>query len=522
MDLMLQSFFVLKNVCSCYNYDGDKMEKTYVCIDLKSFYASVECQERGLDPITTNLVVADSSRTEKTICLAVSPSLKSYGIPGRARLFEVIQKVKNINYLRRKNNYNKAFSGKSFNDIELKNNKNLELDFIAAVPRMSLYIDYSTRIYNVYLKYLAPEDIYVYSIDEVFCDITNYLKMYKMTPEELLTTMINDVYQTTGITATGGIGTNLYLCKVAMDIVAKHVEPDKNGVRIGKIDEKSYRELLWEHKPLTDFWRVGKGYAKKLEKYGMYTMGDIARCSINKEDLLYKLFGVNAELLIDHAWGVEPCSMADIKNYKPSINSLGSGQVLHCAYGYDKTKLVVKEMTDLLVLDLVSKKKVCDSIVLTIGYDIENLTDPKISELYDGEITIDYYGRSVPKHAHGTINLDYQTSSTEVIMKAMMELFERIIDKRLLVKRINMAFIGVVDSSKATKTRILKQVDLFSMDDEELLEDKKTNQEEEARVQNVMLEIKKKYGKNAILKGMNLEDGATTVERNKQIGGHKA
>lgn len=499
-----------------------KMERTYVCIDLKSFYASVECQERGLDPITTNLVVADSSRTEKTICLAVSPSLKSLGISGRARLFEVIQRVKAVNYNRKQNNYNRSFSGKSCDMEKLLKNKSLEIDFIMAVPRMSLYIDYSTRIYNVYLKYLAPEDIYVYSIDEVFCDVTSYLKTYKMTAEELVTMMVNDVYMTTGITATAGIGTNMYLCKVAMDIVAKHASANENGVRIGKLDVDSYRKLLWEHKPLTDFWRVGKGYAKKLEKYGLYTMGDIARCSLENETKLYKLFGINAELLIDHAWGVEPCTMQDIKKYKPSVNSLGSGQVLHCAYGYEKTKLIVKEMADLLILELVAKKKACDSMVLTIGYDVKNLTDPKISQAYDGEITVDYYGRSVPKHGHGTMRLEYQTSSTEVIMKKMIELFERIIDKRLLVKRINMAFVNVVDRDKATNTRILKQVDLFSMDDEELFEDKKSNQEEENKIQNVMLEIKKKYGKNAILKGMNLEEGATTIERNGQIGGHRA
>lgn len=498
------------------------MKKTYICIDLKSFYASVECQERGLDPITTNLVVADNSRTEKTICLAVSPSLKSFGIPGRARLFEVVQKVKTVNYDRKRKNKIRNFTGKSCNIKELEENKNLELDFIVAVPRMSLYIEYSTRIYNTYLKYLAPEDIYVYSIDEVFCDVTNYLKSYKMTPQELVTTMIHDVYKNTGITATAGIGSNMYLCKVAMDIVAKHVEADENGVRIGVLDEASYRKLLWDHRPLTDFWRVGRGYQKKLEKHGLYTMGDIARCSIDNEDLLYRLFGVNAELLIDHAWGVEPCTMHDVKEYKPSINSLGSGQVLHSPYGYEKTKLIVKEMVDLLVLDLVSKKKVCDQFVLTIGYDIDNLTDPKISEIYDGDVTTDFYGRKVPKHGHGTIRFDYQTSSTEVIMKKAMELFERIVDKRLLVRRINMAFVGVVDADKATNTKITKQIDLFSMDDKELFEDKKTNQENELKIQNVMLEIKKKYGKNAILKGMNLEDGGTTIERNAQIGGHKA
>lgn len=496
------------------------MERTYICIDLKSFYASVECRERGLDPIKTNLVVADNSRTEKTICLAVSPSLKSFGIPGRARLFEVVQKVKNVNFERR--GKVRRFSGKSYNIDVLNSNPSLELDYIIARPRMSLYIDYSTRIYNTYLKFIAPEDIYVYSIDEVFCDVTNYLKSYKMNAKELATKMIHEVYENTGITATAGIGTNLFLAKVAMDIVAKHVEADEKGVRIGYLDEESYKKTMWSHKPLTDFWRVGRGYQKKLESKGLYTMGDIARCSINNENLLYKMFGVNAELLIDHAWGIEPCTMKDIKNYKPSVNSLGSGQVLHEPYDYTKTKLIVKEMIDLLTLDLVSKKKVSDGLVLTIGYDIDNLTDPKISSIYDGEITTDFYGRSVPKHAHGTIKFDYQTSSSEVIMKKILELFERIIDKRLLVRRINMAFLGVVDKDKATNTRIIKQVDLFSMDDKELVEDKKKIQEKESKIQDVMIEIKKKYGKNAILKGMNLEEGGTTIERNNQIGGHKA
>ena len=498
------------------------MDKTYICIDLKSFYASVECRERSLDPMKTNLVVADNGRTEKTICLAVSPSLKTFGLAGRARLFEVVQKIKNENYNRKKENGNRSFIGKSVNIDELNQCADLEIDYIVAPPRMSLYIEYSTRIYNTYLKYLAPEDIYVYSIDEVFCDITNYLKTYKMTPEELVTTMIKEVYNNTGITATAGIGSNMYLCKVAMDIVAKHAEANEFGVRIGRLDEESYRRLLWDHTPLTDFWRVGKGYSKKLEMHGMYTMGDIARCSINNEDLLYKLFGVNAELLIDHAWGIEPCTMKDIKQYKPSINSLGSGQVLHSPYMYEKTKLVVKEMLDLLVLELVLKNKVCDQLVLTIGYDIDNLIIPEISRQYDGEVTTDFYGRSVPKHGHGTIRFDYQTSSTEVIMQKGMELFERIIDKRLLVRRINMSFLGVVDKDKATNTKIIEQIDLFSMNDKLLLEDKKQNQDAESKVQSVVLEIKRKYGKNAILKGMNLEEGATTIERNKQIGGHKA
>lgn len=495
------------------------MGRMYACIDLKSFYASVECRERGLDPITTNLVVADNSRTEKTICLAVSPALKKLGLPGRARLFEVVQTINNINYKRLRCIYNREFSGKSVSSLELEKNKRLEVDFIVAVPRMKLYIDYSSRIYNVYLKYIAPDDIYVYSIDEVFIDITDYLKIYKLSPKELITKMIQDVYLTTGITATGGIGTNMYLSKVAMDIVAKHVDGDENGVRIGYLDEDSYKKLLWSHRPLTDFWRVGKGYAKKLEKYRMYTMGDVARCSINNEDLLYKLFGVNAELLIDHAWGVEPVTMKDIKSYKPSINSMSSGQVLHCPYGYEKTKLIVKEMTDLLVLDLVDKNKVCDQIVLTIGYDIDNLTDPKISEIYDGEVSVDYYGRVVPKHAHGSINLDYQTSSTEIIMKAVMELFERIIDKRLLVRRINLVFSRIVDKEKATNTKMVKQLDLFS-EESEVLDD--IDFEGEEKIQNVILNIKKKYGKNAILKGMNLENGGTTIDRNNQIGGHRA
>ena len=492
-----------------------------MCIDLKSFYASVECRERNLDPMTTNLVVADSSRTEKTICLAVSPSLKSFGLPGRARLFEVVQKLKQVNAERKRKIYGN-FKGKSYNGEELRNNKYLEVDYIVAPPQMKLYIDYSSRIYNVYLKYVSSDDIYVYSIDEVFIDITNYLNIYKMSPSELVTKMIRDVYETTGITATAGIGTNMYLCKVAMDIVAKHVDADEYGVRVASLDEESYKRLLWEHKPLTDFWRVGKGYVKKLEKYNINTMGDIARCSIENENLLFKLFGVNAELLIDHAWGIEPVTMKDVKNYKPNVNSLGSGQVLHCPYDYEKTKLIVKEMIDLLVLDLVKKKKVCDKIVLIIGYDIENLENPKILEVYDGEVTVDFYGRCVPKHSHGTISIDYQTSSGEVLCSKTLELFEKIIDKRLLVRRINMAFLNVVDKDKATNTRIIKQVDLFNMDDEELFEDKVTNQKEEEKLQMVMINLKNKYGKNAILKGMNLEEGGTTIERNNQIGGHKA
>ena len=378
----------------------DQLQHIYVSIDLKSFYASVECNERGLNPITTNLVVADSSRTEKTICLAVSPSLKSYGIPGRARLFEVVQKVKEVNIERKRHAPNQTFTGSSYDNIALKRNSDLELTYLVAPPRMAYYIKYSTKIYNIYLKWFSSDDIYVYSIDEVFIDITHYLKTYKLSARDLVTKVIQDIYENTGITATAGIGTNLYLCKVAMDIVAKHVEPNKNGVRIAGLDELTYRKLLWNHRPLTDFWRVGKGYSNKLEEHRIYTMGDIARTSLNNEDLLYKLFGVNAELLIDHAWGYEPCTIKQIKSYKPSTNSICSGQVLHCPYDYKKTELIVKEMAELLSLDLVEKNLVTDQIVLTIGYDIENLTNSQISNLYKGEITIDRYGRRIPKHAH--------------------------------------------------------------------------------------------------------------------------
>ena len=500
------------------------MNRTYICIDLKSFYASVECKERNLDPLTTNLVVADPTRTEKTICLAVSPSLKSYGIPGRARLFEVIQKIKEVNIeRRRKINYRK-FIGKSSNIEELNKNNNLEVDYIIAPPRMSYYMKYSTDIYNVYLKYIAPEDIYVYSIDEVFCDITNYLNYNKMSAEELVTKMIHDVYETTGITATAGIGTNMYLAKVAMDIVAKHSEPDKYGVRIAKLDEMTYRQKLWSHRPLTSFWRVGPGYAKKLEANHIYTMGDIARCSINNEELLYKLFGVNAELLIDHAWGYEPCTIKDIKSYKPVRNSLTSGQVLHCAYDYKKTKLIIKEMADSLSLDLVSKNLVTDQLILTIGYDIENLTNPNLKNKYSGEVTIDHYGRKVPKHAHGTINLDHKTSSSKLITESTIKLYDRIINKDLLVKRINLVAGNVIDKNLVKDIPTYEQYDIFTdytklqnQREEELKEE-----QEEDKLQHILLDIKNKYGKNSILKGMNLEKGGREIDRNNQIGGHRA
>ena len=498
------------------------MEKIYMCIDLKSFYASVECKERGLNPLTTNLVVADKSRTEKTICLAVTPSLKSYGIPGRARLFEVIQKVKDINFERRIYAPNHKFSKKSYNDIELKKCPWLELDFIIAEPRMAYYMKYSSDIYNIYLKYLAPEDIYVYSVDEVFCDITNYLKSYKMTSKELATTIIQDILNTTGITATAGIGTNLYLAKVAMDVGAKHVKPNSQGVRIAELDEMSYRKLLWSHRPITDFWRVGKGYSKRLEANNMYTMGDVARCSIEHEDLLYKLFGINAELLIDHAWGIEPCTLEDIRNYKPSTNSLSLGQVLHCPYDYNKTKLIVKEMTDLLVLDLVEKRLITNQIVLTIGYDIDNLKESKKNQNYNGEVTVDRYGRKVPKHAHGTINLVESTSSTKIILEKTMELFERIIDKNLLTRRINVVANNVQSEDKVSNNNSFEQLNLFTELNQNSKEEHKKEIEKERNLQHAIIDIKKKYGKNAILKGMNFEEGGTTISRNSQIGGHRA
>ena len=492
--------------------------KIYVAIDLKSFYASVECIERGLDPITTNLVVADSSRTEKTICLAVSPALKSYGIPGRARLFEVIQKVKEVNIYRKRKATNRTFTGSSYNDIELRKNKNLELSYIIAPPRMAYYMKYSSKIYSIYLKYFSSEDIYVYSIDEVFIDVTHYLKTYNMEAKELVTKVIQDVYQTTGITATAGIGTNLYLCKIAMDIVAKHVKPDKNGVRIAGLDEMAYRKLLWNHRPLTDFWRVGNGYTKKLEEHGMYTMGDVARMSVKNEDLLYKLFGVNAELLIDHAWGWENVTIESIKAYRPATNSICSGQVLHCPYNYENTKLIVKEMTELLALDLVEKGLVTNKIVLEIGYDVDNLKDQEISSLYNGEITIDKYGRKVPKHAHGTINIDHQTASSKVLTEYIIKLYEQIVNKQLLVRRINITVNNVVNENMV-KTSDYEQIDLFV--DYKEVNKKRKKEEAEKEIQKAMINIKSKYGKNAILKGMNLQKEGTTIERNRQIGGHK-
>lgn len=505
-------------------------DRVYISIDLKSFYASVECVEQGLDPMTTNLVVADASRTQKTICLAVSPSLKAYGIPGRARLFEVVQKVKAVNGQRRMYAPGRAFTGKSYHDDELKNHPELELTYVTAPPRMALYLEYSRRIYDIYLNYIAPEDIHVYSIDEIMCDVTDYLNTYGMTAKELASRMIQDVKKHIGITATAGIGSNLYLSKIAMDIMAKHVEPDENGVRIAELDEMSYRRRLWNHQPLTDFWRVGAGYARKLHENGLYTMGDIARCSLGKANdfhnanLLYRLFGVNAELLIDHAWGWEPCTMNEVKAYKPETNCISSGQVLHCPYEYDKAKLIVREMVDLLVLDLVERQMVTDQIVMTVGYDIGNLTDAKRMKDYKGEITTDHYGRKVPKHARGTANLGRHTSSTKLIMKKVMDLYEQIVNEKLLVRRINITANHIVDENEAVEVQAFEQMNLFT-DYAALQKEREEEREElekEKRLQKTMLELKNRFGKNAVLKGMNLEEGATTMERNEQIGGHKA
>lgn len=497
-------------------------DRQYVAIDLKSFYASVECVELNRDPLDTNLVVADKSRTEKTICLAVSPSLKSYGLPGRARLFEVNEKVRQINRERKRNCPIHNFTGSSDSFSELKKDPTLSLDFIIAKPRMALYMEYSTRIYNIYLKYIAPEDIHVYSIDEVFMDVTSYLKTYHMTAHELAMTMIHDVLNTTGITATAGIGTNLYLCKIAMDIVAKHIPADKDGVRIAELDEYTYRKELWSHKPITDFWRVGKGYAKRLEEANILTMGDIARCSLGgrndykNEELLYKMFGINAELLIDHAWGWEPCTIKDIKAYKPETNSLGSGQVLSHPYSFEKAKIVIREMAESLSLDLVDKGLVTKQLVITINYDSEN-----ISETYKGETTTDFYGRSVPKHSHGTIGLSGYTSSSKKITDAAVSLFQQIANEKLTVRRLNITAANVILESNVIVENEYEQISFFAKPEKQSQEDP-VDTEREKRMQQAILKIKKQFGKNSILKGTDLEEGATAIERNTQIGGHKA
>ena len=477
--------------------------KSYIAIDLKSFYASVECMERGLDPLTANLVVADESRTNKTICLAVSPSLKTYGIPGRPRLFEVEQRVKEVN----------------------RKNPGLNLSYIVAPPRMAYYIDYSTRIYEIYLHYVAPEDIFAYSIDEVFIDATAYLDSYKITAHELALRMVRDVLRQTGITATAGIGTNMYLCKVAMDIMAKHTAPDKDGVRIAELDEMSYRKQLWNHKPLTDFWRIGRGIARRLESNGIDTMGRIARCSIENEELLYHLFGVNAELLIDHAWGWEPCTLKDAKNYRPENSSLSSGQVLSTAYTFKKALVVIREMADEMSLRLVKHRLVADQLIITVSYDTSSLTDPTIRAKYDGPVTTDYYGRPAPKHAHGSISLGQFTSSSKLIIKAAAKLFKEIVNPDLLIKRLNVTANHVISEYNAPAFTVEQgQLDLFA-DYEALAEAQKKAQaklKKERRVQEAVLGIKEKFGKNAILRGLNFEEGATAKDRNQQIGGHKA
>ena len=503
----------------------DMKRRTYIAIDRKSFYASVECRERGLDPLDTNLVVADESRTDKTICLAVTPSLKTYGISGRARLFEVVQQVREANRGRLHDAPGHRFSGKSCFLSELTANPTLEIDYLIAPPRMAYYMEYSSSIYSIYLKYIAPEDIIVYSIDEVFMDVTDYLFTYKLTAHDLAMKIILDVLDTTGITATAGIGTNLFLAKVAMDIVAKHIPADKNGVRIAELDEMSFRRKLWTHQPLTDFWRVGRGYSKKLEEHGMFTMGDVARMSVHNEDLLYQLFGKNAELLIDHAWGWEPCTVEAVKAYRPSDNSLGSGQVLHCPYTSENARLVLREMAELLSLDLVRKKLVTNQIVLTIGFDVENLTDPARRQLYTGPVVKDHYGRMIPKHAHGTERLETYTSSTKKIINVATTLFDKIVDANLLIRRINIVAGHVLPEDEApNRSDDCEQLDMFT--DYAAVQAQRQKEEDELnrerKVQEALLTIKKRFGKNAILKGMNLQEGATAKDRNEQIGGHKA
>lgn len=497
--------------------------RTYIAIDLKSFYASVECVDRGLDPLTTNLVVADVSRTDKTICLAVSPSLKAYGIGGRARLFEVRQRLREVNYDRRQLATAGKLTGKSTSDTKLKAHPDWEVDFIAATPRMRHYVEVSSKIYSIYLKYVAPEDIHVYSIDEVFMDVTAYLGSYKMTAHELTIKMIRDVLAQTGITATAGIGTNLYLAKVAMDIMAKKTPADKDGVRIAELDEMSYRRQLWDFRPLTKFWRVGHGIAQKLAYYGIDTMGKIAQRSVKDEELFYQLFGVNAELLIDHAWGWEPCTIEQVKAYRPESNSFSSGQVLQSAYDWKKARVVAREMAESMALKLVEKRLVTDQVVLYVGYDRESLTNPGIASAYQGEIHLDHYGRTVPKPAHGSKNLSRRTSSTRMITKAVMELYDHVVNPDLLIRRLNLTVNHVVDEQLVRPQAAPQQLDLFT--DYEALEREKQETEKalnkERRIQEAQLRIKKRFGKNAILRGLNFEEGATARERNRQIGGHR-
>ncbi|MBP5196618.1 MAG: DNA methylase [Bacteroidaceae bacterium] len=499
-------------------------QRTYVAIDLKSFYASVECVDRGLNPLTTNLVVADISRTEKTICLAVTPSLKQYGISGRARLFEVIQRVREVNSERLFQSHCKRFTGKSVHDTELAEHPDWEVDYLTAPPRMARYKAVSRQIYDIYLKYVAPEDIHTYSIDEVFIDLTPYLRYKKTSAHDMVMTMIRDVLSQTGITATAGIGTNMYLCKVAMDIMAKKTKPDKDGVRIAELDEMSYRRQLWDHKPLTAFWRVGRGIAQKLLLHGIDTMGKIARCSVEKEELLYRLFGVNAELLIDHAWGWEPCTIDLVKAYRPESNSFSSGQVLHCPYDAKKARVIVQEMADGMALKLVDRHLVTDQLVLTINYDRENLTNPDIHNRYDGEVTTDHYGRQVPKHGHGTARMELPTSSSAEIIDAFLALYDRIVNPILLVRRLTLTVNNVVRENNVSTVHEPVQLDLFTdyAAEEQQKKEIAKRQKKERSIQEARLKIKRRFGKNAILKGINFEEGATARERNAQIGGHKA
>ena len=502
-----------------------KQGPIYAAIDLKSFYASVECIERGLDPLSTNLVVADTSRTDKTICLAVTPSLKALGVPARPRLFEVVQQIALQNALRREKAPGKVFQGKSTFAPELEAHPEKAIDYIVAPPRMRHYMDFSARVYETYLKFVAPEDIHVYSIDEVFIDLRPYLRFANMTAREFVGRMVRAVYDTTGITATAGIGTNLFLCKVAMDIVAKKAAPDETGMRIAQLDEESYRRLLWDHQPLTDFWRIGRGYERKLQKVGLQTMGDIARCSLgsardfHNEELLYKLFGVNAELLIDHAWGLEPCTLQHIKAYRPSAHSLSSGQVLHCPYPYQTACLVLREMADALALDLTEKGLVAHQLVLTVGYDIENLADPQVLKAYTGPISIDHYGRKVPKHSHGTYNFPLPNASCSLFLEAIHQLCPRIMNPALLVRRLNISACHVVPAQQARDADAFEQLDLFADPEREQA---LRQLDREQRKQKAVLDLRHRYGKNAILRGMNFEEGATARDRNRQVGGHRA
>ncbi len=499
------------------------MDKTcFIAIDLKSFYASVECVERGLDPLTTNLVVADESRTEKTICLAATPAIKAYGVPGRARLFEVVQKIKTANNKRRFLAPGRTFIGKSHDATELAGNPNLAIDYIVAPPRMAFYMDYSARIYKVYLRYIAPQDIHTYSIDEVFINATPYLDTYKTTAHDLAMKLVREVLAETGITATAGIGTNLYLAKIAMDIVAKHIPPDRDGVRIAALNEMRYRQKLWAHTPITDFWRVGKGYAEKLANMGLYSMGDVARRSLDAqgEKELYKVFGVNAELLIDHAWGYEPCTMEAIKAYRPASTSISSGQVLHCPYTHEQARLIVWEMADQMILDLVAKKLLTNQIVLDVGYDIEN-----IAKGYTGPVHVDHYGRRVPKPAHGTVSLKKHSSSTKELLHETLALYDRIVNPTLMVRRITITMGKLIDEDSAAKqNEDVVQFNLFSDTEKEAKESAAAEhaEQKEKSLQHTMIAIKNKFGKNAILKAVNLKEEARTITRNGEIGGHKA